>query len=89
MFRVIVIFDLPEGVEIVDAMDSIQRQAADSSLIVSSEVGADPDRSRLSLIADFVTAADADTWLAGKEKRNIDYELCDPKETSLCYYPGK
>lgn len=89
MFRLLVIFDLPADVEMVDALDAVQRQLADSSLIVSSEAGADPQRNRLSIIADFASAADADTWLAGKEKRNIDYELCDPKETSLCYYRGE
>lgn len=88
MFRLLVIFDLPLEVEMVDALDAVQRQIANSSLIVSSETGADPQRNRLSIIADFATAADADTWLAGKEKRNIDYELCDPQETVICYYRG-
>lgn len=86
MFRLIIIFELNSETEIVDALASIQRQLADSSLIIHGETGADPDRMRLSILADFQTAADADTWIHGKEKRNIDYELGDPKETFLCYY---
>ncbi len=86
MYRVITIYQLNEGADLADAMECIRRQISECMSVPHYEIGADPDTDRISLIADYETAADAMSWESSRQKRSVSFELNEPGETSIRYY---
>ncbi|MGN1388508.1 MAG: hypothetical protein ACI4WR_02565 [Bulleidia sp.] len=86
MYRVITIYQLKEGTDLADGLECIGRQISECMSVPHYELGADPDTNRVSLIADYETAADAMSWESSRQKRNISFELNEPEETSIRYY---
>ncbi len=86
MYRVITIYELNEETDLSDALECIERQISECMSVPHYEIGADPDTNRVSLIADYETAADAMNWESSRQKRNISFELNEPEETSIRYY---